>query len=141
MKKIISLMIFILSFITACNQQDDMLPGGSLPEEYADQGTITVKNNRVKICVWDWGTIDGDIIHLLVNGKYFLKEYTLTGNKECFEVNLSDGENWIGVIALAEGYNPPPSPHVEISDGESVQDFEILAYINKAGGYKIRVQK
>lgn len=141
MKKIIFLLIAALSLFTACKKQDDMLPGGNLPPDYADQGTITVKNNRVKICVWDYGRIDDDVIDMYINGRQFLNQYTLTGEKECFDVNLSDGENWIGIIALDEGFIFPATVHVEVLDGVSVQDFEIEAYINKPGGYKIQVKK
>lgn len=81
------------------------------------------------------------MIDLLVNGKKLLSNYELTANQKCIDVKLPDGESWIGIIAINEGYNPPASPRVELSDGVSTQAFDILGYISKPGGYKINVRK
>lgn len=135
--------ILLMSIICldSCKINDSVEPfqNSTLPSNYANQGTITVKSTKLKICVWDYSAIDGDVIDLIVNGRKMLSNLAIDENKQCIEVTLPNGENWIGVTAIDEGYNPPASPRVEISDGKRTQGFDILAYINKPGGYKIKV--
>ncbi len=83
--------------------------------------------------------LDGDVIDILVNEKTLVSNKSITESKETIKVKLSEGENWIGVKAINEGTNPPASPHIEIYDGKTTQAFDILAYINQPGGYKIKV--
>ena len=134
------LMVIVVG-LDGCKSGDAVEPftNSTLPSNYTNQGTITVKSTKLKICVWDYSAIDGDVIDLFVNGRKMFSKLAIDENKQCIEVTLPDGENWIGVSAIEEGYNPPASPRVEISDGVRTQGFDILAYINKPGGYKIKV--
>ncbi|MEZ0539072.1 hypothetical protein [Fibrella arboris] len=128
--------------VTACKTTtSDVLPSSTLPANYDNQGTLIVKSNTLHICIWDWSVVDGDVIDLLVNGKTLLSKYELTADHKCLDVKLPDGESWIGIIAISEGSLGAASPHVELSDGVSTQAFDILGYISKPGGYKIKVQK
>ena len=138
--KIIILFIAIL-LTYSCKKTDAVEPftNSVLPSNYVNQGTIEVKSSTLKICVWDYSVVDGDVIDLLINGRKMLTNFSLTEEQECIELTLPKGENWIGVSAINEGFLPPASPHVEISDGKSVQAFDLSAYINKPGGYKIKV--
>lgn len=136
------IILFIAVFLSySCKKTETVEPftNSVLPSNYVNQGTIEVKSSTLKICVWDYSTVDGDVIDLLVNGKKMLTNFPLTEKQECIELTLPKGENWIGVSAIDEGYLPPASPHVEIYDGIRTQGFDILAYINKPGGYKIKV--
>ncbi len=143
MKTISIMLLGLMLALSGCKKGDDtdVLPSSTLPANYSNQGTLTVKSNTLKICLWDWSVVDGDVIDLLVNGKKLLSNYELTANQKCIDVKLPDGESWIGIIAINEGYNPPASPRVELSDGVSTQAFDILGYISKPGGYKIDVRK
>lgn len=142
MKTHLRVLLLSLLVVASCKKKEEIVPvGGSLPANYENQGTISVKNNKLKICIWDYSVIDGDIIDLYVNGKKILSNYELIEEKKCLEVQLADGENWIGVVAINEGSMGPASPHVQLDDGVSKQEFDIDGYINQPGGYTIQVVK
>jgi len=112
MKTISIMLLGLMLALSGCKKGDDtdVLPSSTLPANYSNQGTLTVKSNTLKICLWDWSVVDGNVIDLLVNGKKLLSNYELTANQKCIDVKLPDGESWIGIIAINEGYNPPASP-------------------------------
>lgn len=139
MKNTLSICIILFTLLTGCKKKDDVIPLCPFPAEYENQGTIEVKSRNLTICVWDWSTVDGDIIDLLVNCKTLLTNHQVMGDKHCFDVKLPTGENWIGIVALNEGTVGGASPHLEINDGVSTQGFDISAEINKPGGYKIKM--
>lgn len=142
MKIHLCLLLLGLLLVVSCKKKEDVTPvGGPLPSNYENQGTISVKSSTLKICIWDYSVVDGDVIDLYVNGKKILSRYELVEEKKCLEVQLADGENWIGVVAINEGSMGPASPHVQLDDGVSKQEFDIDGYINQPGGYTIQVVK
>jgi hypothetical protein len=136
-----TVIIMMTVMALSCKKDEDVFPNSTLPADYDNQGTILVKNNNIKICIWDWSVVDGDVIDLLINGRTVLSKYELVDEQKCLEVKLPDGENWIGIIAINQGTLNAASPHVEITDGSSTQAFDIEGYIDKPGGYTIKVQK
>ena len=48
-----------------------------------------------------------------------------------FNVTLEKGDNWIGIIAINEGTNPPASVAVKVNDGVTEQEFDIDGEVNK----------
>jgi hypothetical protein len=142
MKNQIKLVIVLAFFgaLASCKTEDlNAFKNGTLPLSYDNQGTLTVKNTKLKITYWDYSAIDGDVIDIIVNGKTIVSNKAINATKESFDVTLPKGENWIGIKAIDEGYNPPASPHIEFDDGKTVQAFDILAYINEPGGYSVKV--
>ena len=133
-------MFVVVMLVSGCKKNEvDVFANSTLPTNYTNQGTITVKGSNLKICIWDWSVVDGDVIDLIINGRTMLANYEVTDKKDCIDVVLPNGENWIGIKAINEGTLGAASPRVEISDGKSVQGFDISGYINKPGGYKIKV--
>jgi hypothetical protein len=131
-------LVFTLSSCLSERDEPTITP---MPADYLNQGTVTVNSRNITVCARDWGAIDGDIITILFNGKTLVSKLTLTGSNQCWELkNLPVGDNWIAIIAHDEGYNPPASPGISINDGTRTQNFEIRAYVNKPGGYTIKVQ-
>lgn len=113
----------------------------SLPSQYDNQGTITVRSRNIQIAVFDYSKIDGDVLSLVFNGQTIVSNLEITASKRIYTLsNLPLGSNWIGVLAVNEGSDPPCTPRIEINDGFKTQAFEIRAYINKPGGYLINVQ-
>lgn len=118
------------------------IPGWfSLPSDYDNQGTITVHSKEIEVCLSDWGNhVDGDIVNLIINGNEIATALELFADQECVDIQgLSEGNNWIGLIAVDEGWSPPCTAAVEINDGQTVQTIEISALINQPGGYIIKV--
>ncbi len=113
----------------------------SLPAGYDNQGTITVHSKEIEVCLSDWGNhVDGDIVNLIINGNEIANNLELFAEQECVNIQgLSEGNNWIGLIAIDEGWSSPCTAAVEINDGQTVQVIEISALINQPGGYVIKV--
>ena len=69
MKKYSFLFLFLMVIVVGldgCKSGDAVEPftNSTLPSNYTNQGTITVKSTKLKICVWDYSAIDGDVIDL-----------------------------------------------------------------------------
>jgi hypothetical protein len=106
------------------------------------QGTVTVSSRQVTFQVWDDGTVDGDIISLIVNGTPILSQFTLDGpaNKRSVPATLSnDGYNYVILYAHNEGSIPPNTAALSISDGRTSQDIEVSANLVTNGAYNIIV--
>lgn len=131
------LLILIVTCIsTSCKKEKVQT---QLPSNYTNQGTITVANKNISICVYDNSIEDGDIIDLIFNGKTLIRNYELKNAERCFNVTLEKGDNWIGIIAINEGTNPPASVAVKVNDGVTEQEFDIDGEVNKPGGYILKL--
>ena len=67
------------------------------------------------------------------------RNYELKNAERCFNVTLEKGDNWIGIIAINEGTNPPASVAVKVNDGVTEQEFDIDGEVNKPGGYILKL--
>ncbi len=141
MKKFTSILILaitLLSSITGCKKEDSVIK--QLPSNYSNQGTITVKNKTLTVCVYDNSAEDGDVLDLIVNGSTILSNYEILNTEKCLTSTVSDGDNWIGVIARSEGSaGNVCSATITVNDGISTQSFSIDAKIDQPGGYIIKL--
>ena len=104
------------------------------------QDNVTVKSNLVTLRVWDSGTIDGDIISLVVNGQTVLAQYTLTGSKRAVSVALSNGYNWVMIYAHNEGSIPPNTAALSIDDGTGERNVVLSANLSTNAAVNVLVQ-
>lgn len=108
-----------------------------------DQGTVYVSDRNVTFRAWDSGTIDGDIITLIVNGEVVLSSYTLDGpnNKKEVKVKLdNNGYNYVLLFAHNEGSISPNTAALSLDDGKTVQDLVLSADLLTNGAMSIYVQ-
>ncbi len=106
------------------------------------QGTVTVGSRDVVFQVWDDGTIDGDIISLIVDGNVVLSQFTLAGpgNKKSVNVTLSnDGYHYVILYAHNVGSISPNTAAVSIGDGVRSQTLLISANLLTNGAYNVIV--
>jgi hypothetical protein len=104
-------------------------------------GTIYVSSKNVTFYVWDSGSIDGDIVSLIVNGNTVLDEYTLTGSEYSVDVSLSNsGYNYVMLYAHNEGDIPPNTCALDIDDGYDRQSLTMSADLYENGAYNIYVE-
>jgi len=90
--------------------------------------TITVKSNTIQLTFWDSGAkVDGDVISIVLNGKYVLEKYKLKGTKKSITVTLQEGENSIVMHAHNEGRHPPNTAAILVSDGSKNQHIQLNA--------------
>ena len=143
LKKRFLLPLIFIGLLFGCKKDNSKYTNDDiiLPANANNQGKIVVKNGSVTICLRDFGTIDGDICDIQVNGITYVTNYMLTGTDSCFKLSLPMGESWIGVIAKSEGLYPPCTAGVTITDGISSQQFSVGASIGSTiGAYIIDVE-
>jgi len=77
--------------------------------------------------VWDGGTIDGDRITILYNGKKILNNYQITASKMQLHLPISPtGVDVLTIVANNEGSEPPNTANLLLTDGSQV--YNIIAY-------------
>lgn len=121
----------------------------SIPDgvvSYAEQTTrevevnrvLEVKNNTVRVRVWDNGTIDGDVLSLFVNGEMILENYRVTRRKHETIVKLDKPTNYIILHALNLGSISPNTVAVSVDDGIEEQVVIMSSNLDKSGAIMIR---
>lgn len=84
--------------------------------------SIVVKSDKLKIRVWDNGTVDGDIVTLFLNGNRLLKNYRVSKKKRTLNVKLKKGETNIIILQADDlGDITPNTVAVSVYDGVEEQ--------------------
>lgn len=128
-------------------------PGGSVTDSgkststgttTKDKGSVglsdvTVSSDSITVSVWDHGTVDGDIIDILLNGKVIPggKNVTLAAKPKDFNLKLNPGKNTIAIYAVNEGTLAPNTASIKISNvvqGKSQQTYSINQKTSTAFG-------
>lgn len=148
--KSVVMTICVAFLFTSCSKKDEVdknsndksiIPSSYQGRSVESQGTYYVSKKQVTLYVWDSGTIDGDIISLLVNGKVVLANYTLTGSKKPISVTLDySGYNYILLFAHNEGSISPNTAALSIDDGKGEQDLILSADLQKNGACDVIVK-
>jgi len=142
----ILILVIILNFIAgACEK---MVTEPNLPSSYDgrtvdDQGTLYVSNRNVILRAWDNGSIDGDVITLVVNGSVVLSNYTLDGfaNKKELDIKLdNNGYNYLLLFVNNEGSELSCTAALTIDDGTGEQDMVLTSDLSYSGAVSIYVQ-
>jgi hypothetical protein len=105
------------------------------------QGKVIVSNPKIKIYVWDHGSMDNDTISVIVNDKVVLKEYCLTRKPKVIRVKLKpEGNNRVELFAHNLGAIPPNTASIRVDDGESSKTLELKSNLKKSGSFNIKVK-
>ena len=78
---------------------------------------IQVQSKKLRIKVWDNGTVDGDFVTLLLNGKKILDNYRVDKRKWSIPVEILEGDNFLILHAEDLGDISPNTVAVSIDDG------------------------
>ncbi len=97
-----------------------------MPDEDVDSAlsNVTVDSTEITLTLRDPQFVDGDMIHIDVNGVRVLESYTLQGRYETFPISLVSGDNTVAVTVQSEGLTSPLVGEITISnvtEGNSVQ--------------------
>jgi hypothetical protein len=76
---------------------------------------VDVSQRNITLTFYDWGTEDGDIIKLTINGQVIVASLKLLKAQQVIPVTLNPGANTIVVTALNEGGSPPNTTAINIS--------------------------
>ena len=111
-------------------------------KNFVQQGSTTINNSEPVIKIWDYSAVDGDTIDFYFDGKLIFKNLGLEDSPTVFRPgSLSKGEHIIGVKGINEGTMGPASPHLSISDGKEILEFDIDAWKDStSGSWKIIVK-
>ena len=99
---------------------------------------LEVKNNTVRVRVWDNGTIDGDILTLFVNGEMILENYRATRRKHETIIKLDKPTNYLILHAINVGSISPNTVAVSVDDGFEEQVVIMSSNLDKSGAIMIR---
>lgn len=148
MKKINFILILVIIISLLSVSCEKMVSEPNLPSSYDgrmvdDQGTLYVSNRNVILRAWDNGSIDGDIITLVVNGGVVLSNYTLDGfaNKKELDIKLdNNGYNYLLLFVNNEGSELSCTAALSIDDGTGEQDMVLTSDLTYSGAVSIYVQ-
>ena len=76
--------------------------------------TITVRNNKIVLEIWDANKVDGDVISLKMNDKLLLEEFEVKKERKEIKVELDRNSNLIILYSVNEGSIPPNTAAVNI---------------------------
>ncbi len=82
--------------------------------------TVFSKDEFITLTIYDSGKEDGDIIKLTVNDKIILDNFTIKAKKKSITIPLTQEQNLITLEALNEGYSPPNTVKMEITDSKNI---------------------
>lgn len=99
--------------------------------------SINLKNNIIKLIIWDGNKEDGDMINLSLNNKLILDNFKASKEKKEFKLKTNKGENTIKITAQNLGTSPPNTTQIELTDGHSRYTIITKLEVNKTGTIKL----
>ncbi|MBE2220658.1 MAG: hypothetical protein IAF02_03910 [Anaerolineae bacterium] len=90
---------------------------------------ISLSSNQTTVCIKDPQFVDGDRIHILVNGNLTLNNFQTGGRDICGTANFQSGPNAIEIQATSEGQTPLVVVQLSFSNvsaGAGVQTSQAL---------------
>lgn len=94
------------------------------PSTYTVKATQYVSTQYITLYLWDYGSVDGDIVSVYLNGTWVINNYTLTGSKKAFNltVPLNSGSNDLVVFADNQGSVGPNTCGIQVnSNGSEIE--------------------
>lgn len=102
-----------------------------------ETGTIEVKSRKLTISVWDYNTIDGDIISLKLGPDWLITNYQLTGDKYVIQTTLIGFAQDLILYAHNVGMVPPNTAAISVYDGLSTQRVSLESNLESSEAIKI----
>lgn len=99
---------------------------------------IEVKNEQLRIRVWDNGTVDGDYVTLFLNGQRILNNYRVSKSKRAIPVKLNQDDNFLILHAEDLGDISPNTVAVSIDDGVREQQIILSSNLRESGAILIK---
>ena len=100
---------------------------------------ISLSSNQTTVCIKDPQFVDGDKIHILVNGNLTLNNFQTGGRNICGTADFQSGPNAIEVQATSEGQTPLVVLQISFSNvaaGAAVQTSQALK-VNEVARFTI----
>ncbi|MDH5366783.1 MAG: hypothetical protein OEW67_07335 [Cyclobacteriaceae bacterium] len=104
---------------------------------YTVTSKAKVSNSTVTVSVWDHQVVDGDIISLILNGKWILEDYKLKKEKNTFKINLKEGKNLLILYAKNLGKYVPNTAAMVVDDGIKKHQMILESDLDQSGALEI----
>jgi hypothetical protein len=101
------------------------------------KGTIEVKKRKLIISVWDYNTIDGDIISLKLGPEWIITHHELTAEKYVIEATLIGFSEDLILYAHNIGMVPPNTAAITVYDGLTTQRVSLESNMDTSEAIKI----
>lgn len=102
---------------------------------------LVVKSKNITIDLWDNKEQDGDIVSVYLNGEPIIAKYSLTKDKNQFQVVLNASKsNDLFLYAHNLGTIPPNTVSIEISDGTSSEKIVLNSDLSSSEAVLIKVK-
>ncbi|MFZ1677660.1 MAG: L-type lectin-domain containing protein [Saprospiraceae bacterium] len=102
-----------------------------------ETGTLEVKSRKLTISVWDYNTIDGDIISLKLGPDWLITNYQLTGDKYVIQTTLIGFAEDLVLYAHNVGMVPPNTAAISVYDGLTTQRVSLESNMESSEAIKI----
>jgi hypothetical protein len=103
---------------------------------------LIVGSEKIRISLWDHGRKDGDIVSIYVNGEAVVFKYSLTYNKEHFDLKLDASKpNDLFLYAHNLGKFPPNTVSLEISDETTSENIILNSDLKSCEAILINVKE
>lgn len=102
------------------------------------QRVIEVKSPKLKIRVWDNGTVDGDVATIILNGQILFENYRVTKTRYARLVTLQAENNLMVLHAEDLGDIAPNTVAVSIDDGVKEQVLIVSSNLEESGAVLIK---
>jgi len=99
---------------------------------------LEVQNDRLRIRVWDNGTVDGDVATLFLNGEKLLDKQLVTKRKISIPVQLRKDNNFLILHADDLGDITPNTVAVSVDDGVKEQTIILSSNLKESGAVMVR---
>lgn len=99
---------------------------------------LEVRSKRVRVAVWDNGTVDGDILSLFVNGDKILDNYRVSRRKHVEIVELNQSTNYLILHAINLGSITPNTVAVSVDDGIEEQVVIMSSNLAESGAVMLK---
>ncbi len=149
MNKFLPFLLLIAALVFSCQNDDEkprnnasIIPDTYLGRNNVELGTVNITDTKIKIKVWDHGSIDGDIVSIYVNEKIAISEQTLRGPNEPIEVEVDLeylGYNYVLLYAHNEGSISPNTCTMGLFDGIESKSFVLSSNLSTNGAVNVVV--
>ncbi|MEL7020179.1 MAG: hypothetical protein AAGK47_01095 [Bacteroidota bacterium] len=100
--------------------------------------TIQVQNSKIRIKVWDNGTVDGDVVTIFLNEERVAHQLRVTKTKRTFPITLATESNFLIMHANDLGAIAPNTVALSIDDGIKEQRLIISSDLAESGAVLIK---
>lgn len=99
---------------------------------------LQVNSPKLRIRVWDNGTVDGDIVTVFLNGEQLVTKFRVSKRKWSIPVDLTEEENLLIIHADDLGDITPNTVAVSIDDGTREEVLVLSSDLRVSGGVLIQ---